>query len=52
MKDISEIESLSGAPKWYEADLPLWYAYFAIALGITIFLIYKSKPKHPFEIGA
>jgi O-Antigen ligase len=51
MKDISDIESLSGAPKWYEADLPLWYAWFAIALCITIFLIYKAKPRHPIEIG-
>ncbi|MFK7808595.1 MAG: O-antigen ligase family protein [Saprospiraceae bacterium] len=52
MKSVADIESLSGAPKWYDADLPLWYAYFFIALCITVYLIYKSKPKYPFEIGA
>jgi len=51
MDRITEIGSLSGAPRWYDADLPLWYAYFAIALGIAIFLIIKANPKHPFELG-
>ena len=51
MNSLSEIGSLSGAPRWYEADLPLWYLYFAVAFGITIFLIVKEKPKYPFELG-
>ncbi len=50
MNSISDIASLSGAPRWYDADLPFFYAYFVIAFFIALFLISKAKPKYPFEL--